>query len=108
MDVDDIRRLATTGIAAFPPTALESAADWLWDFGEATGDARYCSLSRTIGMIADAFEDTYESLPNSVVGAVDIVLSERLPEVLSATSSRDGSALARLTREAVAQALSSD
>jgi hypothetical protein len=106
MDLDDIRRLASTGIAAFPPAALASAAEWLWDFGEATGEARYCSLSWTIDMIAVAFEDGYESLPSSVVEAVDVVLSERVPDVLDATSPSGGSALARLMREAVAQALS--
>lgn len=105
MDVDDIRRLATTGLAAFPPTALESAADWLWDYGEATGDARYCSLSKAIGTIAVAFEDRYGSLPSPVIAALDDILSERLVDVLSASSPADGSRLARLTREAVAEAL---
>jgi hypothetical protein len=60
MDLEDIRRLATGGIGAFPPTALPTAAAWLWDYGEATGDARYCSLSRTIEMITAAFDANYD------------------------------------------------
>jgi hypothetical protein len=106
MDLEDIRRLATGGIGAFPPTALPTAAAWLWDYGEATGDARYCSLSRTIEMITAAFDANYEGLGNAILNEVDGVLATRMPDALGAELPSDGSTLARLMREAVCQALS--
>lgn len=105
MDLEQIRRLAAGGVAAYPPTALPSAAAWLWDFGEATGEARYCSVSRSLEMISAAFDANYEVLPSVVLADLDRILATQLPDVLGAALAPDGSTFARLMREAIAHAL---
>lgn len=105
MDLGDIRRLADSGIAAFPPTSLESAAEWLRDYGEATGDARYMSLSATLGMIWSAFEDNSEQMWTATVEALDDQLAEGINEVLDQVAAKDASPLARRLRESVAAIL---
>lgn len=105
MDLEQIRRLATGGIAAYPPTALPSAAEWLWDYGEATGDARYCSVSRSLELITAAFDANYEGLAAGVLADLDGILAAQLPGILGANLPPDGSTFARLMREAVARAL---
>lgn len=99
-DLADIRRIAEHGIGAFPQARLSSAADWLRDFGEACGDARYTSLAVTLAMIADAFEDNYEQMWASTVESLDAVLAVAIPEVLEIPTPADarvgGSAVTRV------------
>lgn len=101
MDQNSLRRLAETGIREFPPGDLAHLADWCWDFGEATGDARYCSLSRSFGMIADLFE-SHGAAPLDLVLALDELVQSRIGPILDAETAADGSYLARLFREDVA------
>ena len=48
LDQSSLRRLAEQGLAAFPSFRLRDAADWCWECGGSTGDARWCLLSRTL------------------------------------------------------------
>jgi hypothetical protein len=105
VDLADIRRLAARGIAAFPPTSLESAAEWLWDYAEATGDARYSSLSQTVAMIWAAFEDSSEQMWTTTVEAIDAELATSIPGILDENAAADAAQMARTLRESVAAIL---
>ena len=98
MDQASLYRLAEQGLARFPPTALNSLADYCWDRSEATGDARYSSLWRTIAWINDLFDD-YGGLPTDLVNNLDGILRARLAGVLEAGSPEEGAHLGRLMRE---------
>jgi hypothetical protein len=104
LDRQDLSRLAERGVAAFPPANLSTLAEWCWDFGESSGDARYCSLWRTLSMVAAPF-DQDDALSSAVVARIDSVLRTSLPDVLTADSAADGSLLARALRERLLDAV---
>lgn len=101
LDQFSLRRLADDGLARFPPARLHEAAEWCWEFGAATGDARWCLLSRTLARLAAPFVDSIGALPSELVDQIDAVLREQLPDVLSATSAVEGASLARLLDESL-------
>lgn len=105
MELSDIYRLGESGISAFPPSSLSTASDWLWDFCEATGDARYCSLSVSLRTVANAF-DEHDALPTTTVRDADKLFADRLPYILNARDRADASSSARSLREDLAAALS--
>lgn len=100
MDQASLRRLAAEGIARFPPLALVTAVEWCLDYAEATGDARWSSLGRTLAPLAAAFEDDGH-VPTAVIDCIDLHLASRLPAVLDAQTPEEGARLAGLIREAV-------
>jgi hypothetical protein len=100
VDQHSLRRLAADGVAAFPPSGLTTLADWCWDYGEATGDARYCSLWRTFTAIAAAFEDL-EAVDSSAVTRIDHLLRSEIPEILDAPDAAEAAGIARRLREGV-------
>lgn len=103
MDLSTLRRLADEGLAALPPTRLADLGSWCWDWGVATGDARYCVLSRTFRMLDDWWDT---GVPyTSVVDRLDAVLARELPSVLDVPGAADGSALATHLHESAAAAL---
>src|SRR5215217_1232461 len=81
VDQASLRRLAEQGLAPFPPAAIGSLADWCWDMGETTGDARYCSLWRALSWIGDLFDDTC-GVPTAAVERLDMTLREWIPAIL--------------------------
>jgi hypothetical protein len=107
MDIEDVRRLARDGTAAFPPDRLATAADWLYDFSEATGDARYSSLARTLATIGESFDGQSERMLADTVEEIDEAL-KAIPEVLNIATPADAALLARRLREQVAQILRND
>ena len=100
MNRDALLRLADSGIAAFPPVELHHLADWCWDFGESTGDARYSSLARSIYIIADLF-DLNGAAETATVRQLDTVLNRSIGEILEAESAELGAHLARTMRESI-------
>lgn len=100
MNHDQLLRIAEHGIAAFPPAGLHDLADWCWDLGEATGDARYSSLSRSFEIIAELF-DLNKVAESTTVKRLDILLNRHMCEILSAESAEVGAHLARAMREAI-------
>lgn len=106
MDQHSLRRLADEGLAAFPPHGLRTAADHCWDVCETTGDARYCSLWRTLDLLALPFEDEGGPSPAvDVIDRIDDVLRGQLRGVLDAPSAEAGSLLGRRLREDVLDAV---
>jgi hypothetical protein len=98
VDRASLLRLAEQGVAAFPPAAIGSLADWCWDMGETTGEARYCSLWRTLSWIGDLFDDSGGVLTEAVE-CFDRTLREWIPAILDATAPAEGSHFGRLMRE---------
>jgi hypothetical protein len=96
--------LAERGVAAFPPSNLSTLAEWCWDFGESSGDARYCSLYRTLSMVATPFDED-DALSSDAVATIDGIMRTSLPDVLAAESAADGSLLARALREQILDAV---
>jgi hypothetical protein len=77
MDQRSLQRLTDGGIATYPPAQLGHLAEWCWDFGEATGDARYCSLSRTVWVLADLWKH-HDGVATSLVADLDALPGIRL------------------------------
>jgi hypothetical protein len=100
MDHATLKRLAEVGVSDLPPSLLFDLSPWCWDYGEITGDARYCSLSRTLDIIVEAYEQ-YSMVSTVWLAELDQLFINQLPDVLVASSSEDGSLLARSLRDAV-------
>lgn len=96
MDQSSLQRLADDGLAAFPPDRLPEAAGWCWEFGAATGDARWCLLARTLDRLAAPFTDGNGALPSELTSQIDSVLRDLLPDVLYAPTAVEGASLAQL------------
>jgi hypothetical protein len=77
---------------------LRNLADYCWDYGEASGDARYCSLWRTLDQIVEVFEDD-GYMQTRTLDRVDQALKRYLPDVLSAPTAEEGALCARRLRE---------
>lgn len=101
MDLQSLARLADEGIASFPPYALSDLSEWCWDYCEATGDARYCSLSSAIHAIANLFDGGRGQPSTTLVSRIDDLLREAIPDVLSADTQDHGSQLSRILRLAI-------
>ena len=104
MNRTDLERLAGYGIAAFPPTRLDDAAQYCWDRGVATGDARHCLLWRSLGLMAQSFEER-DCLPVAVVDKLDEALRRHLLGVLNASTAEEGSGIARILDKEIHDAL---
>jgi hypothetical protein len=105
VDLSSLRQLANEGIAKYlPPTALGSLVEWCWDYGESTGDARYCSISRTLSYIYETFE-IHEAVSQSLIDELDELLAANLVDVIEARTAVIGSSLARQLRNEVSLAI---
>jgi hypothetical protein len=107
MDQSSLRQLAEQGIGRFPPVRLADLADWCQDFGEATGDARFCSLSSAIGVVVDLFESNSEQAPTALVEQLDVLLRQNMSAILDAETAEEGSLLSRQLREAIERTVDS-
>ena len=72
-----------------------------------TGDARYCSLWKTIGYIVEFF-DEYDQMETRTVEGVDHVLKHHLGGILHAETAEAGALLGRSLREEVLALLRDD
>jgi hypothetical protein len=97
MDNSSLERLARDGLVAYPPSDLPDLTSWCWDFAEATGDARYCSVGRLLQEMSDFWDS--RGIPTDLACALDAAIKVRLPVVLAATNASDGAIQARLLRE---------
>lgn len=105
MSQQQLRRLAEDGLAALPPSELGPLAVWCWEWCEATGDGRYCILSRLLKGIDDSFGDADEDggVTQDFADRIDAVLARELPGVLDAESAEIGTAVARTLRDDLAR-----
>ena len=87
------------------PLSAESCLDlaaWCIDRAENSGDARYCSIARTLIFIAEEW-DHRGALPTSVVTDLADLLQRGLRDALDAAEPADGSYFGRLLREQVVE-----
>jgi hypothetical protein len=89
MDQSSLHRLAKQGLRQLPPSSLPDLAEWCWDSGETSGDARYCSLSRTLNLIWGTFEP-HGAASRELVDALDQLLSTQLTAVIQADTAELG------------------
>jgi hypothetical protein len=101
MSHESLRRLADEGLSAFPPSGLIDIANWCWEYGEATADARYCILWRILKSIAEPFEDN-GALSVVTVAQIDTVLHCYIPIIVDARSIQTGVHLVRLMKDELA------
>lgn len=100
MDLASLRRLAEDGFDGLSADRLGDLAAWCWDWSEATGDARYCSLARSFTAI-DTWWSEYVTIPRAIAAEIERVLREDLPGVLEASDPAAGAGFARLMRQRV-------
>jgi hypothetical protein len=87
VDQTSLQRLADVGIAAFPPGQMDELAVWCWDYGIATGDARWCALWRLIAELVSAWgKDMELGVPPPLVDRWDQLLTKNIPEALALPS----------------------
>lgn len=103
MDQGELERLASGGLADFPPAGLTDVAAYCWDRGVATGDARHCVLWRTFDLIASqANEDEHlPPLDGRAVEELDDLFRRHLLGVLRASTAEEGAGLAQILDEEV-------
>lgn len=58
--LDLLQRLAEGGYRAVSFDRWRDLANWCWDYAEASGDARYCSLARGPGTVASAWSAPFD------------------------------------------------
>ena len=109
MDEAELERLAELGLAELllPAERLRAAAEYCWDRGETTGDARYCSLWKTIDYIIEFLEE-YDAMETRTFDNVDHAFKEQLGGILHAQTAEEGALLGRSLREEVRASLRDD
>lgn len=106
MNLDaDLGRLASGGLADFPPSALSRLSEACRDEAERTGDSRFAFLAEPIAQVASDFEE-FGSIRADAVAKLDGLFSDTLPVINSpATTAPHASRLARELAMSVAAAL---
>ena len=101
MDQSELERLSEQGVAALLPLErLRAVAEYCWDRGETTGDARYCSLWMTISRVVEVFEE-FGAMEIRILNSIDYAFRRHLRAVLHAATIEEGALLARSFREEV-------
>jgi hypothetical protein len=91
VDLATLERLATDGLRAVPDDRLVQCADWCWDWGIASGDARYCVLWCVLSVIDGWWGD---GVPTEAFERVDAVLRRGVRHVLEAPTASSGAQFA--------------
>jgi hypothetical protein len=108
LDESELERLSEHGLAALLPSErLRAVAEYCWDKGETTGDARYCSLWRTISYVVEVFEE-FGAMEAPTFKSVDYAFRRHLRAVLRASTVEEGALLARSFREEIQARLRND
>jgi len=95
VDHSSLRLLADGGFTAYPPSEFPNLAEWCWDFGVASADARYFILSRIFSRISEAFGDAelvtaeiYKGLNGTLVRSLKGVIDEQDPSAATLLANR--------------------
>jgi hypothetical protein len=100
MDQGTLRALAEEGFGAVPPNEFEHLARDCWDWCEATGDGRYCSLAHTLAAVSSWWSE-YEAVPRSLSEDIERVFLAWLGDIMACEDRAAGANLARLFRQEV-------
>jgi hypothetical protein len=97
---EDLQLLATNGFAAVPPLRFGELADACWDWCEATGDGRFCSLARTLSLVSQWWSE-YEAVPTLLSLEIEREFILWLGDVLDSEDLAAGAMSSRCLRQAV-------
>jgi hypothetical protein len=100
MDLTTLHRLADGGLDALPVDHWADLSAWCWDWAEASGDARFCSLARALTAV-DEWMSAHGVVPDDVWRNIDRVCREDLPGVLAPSDPTAAAALGRQFRQRV-------
>lgn len=100
MSLAQLERLSQDGLAGFPVTGFGDLALWCWDWCEATGDGRYCSISYTLAAV-NRWWDQYGVVPQAIAAEIDVHCREELALAVAAMDHSEGVYFARLFRQKV-------
>jgi hypothetical protein len=81
VDQNSLRLLADSGFKEYLPDEFLALAEWCWDFGVASADARYFVLSRVFCVVYEAFGDA-GVVTAEVYRGLDDVLSRSLKAII--------------------------
>lgn len=98
--LDDLRLLATDGFAAVPPRRFGDLSDACWDWCEATGDGRFCSLARTLRLV-DEWWSEYDAVPTRLSLEIEREFVLWLGDVLDSEDLASGATSSRSLRQRV-------
>jgi hypothetical protein len=87
-----LQRLAEGGLTAIPDNELSDTVEWCWDWGVATGDARFCVLWRVLGCVDEWWGE--QGVPSKLLGLVDARLQRGLTDTLEAPNAASGAQFA--------------
>jgi ketol-acid reductoisomerase len=96
VDYSTLSRLGVEGLAAVSGEQLTTLADWCQDWAEATGDARYCFIAKTLSAV-DAWREHHDEaggVPAELLLAIDALVRAELPAALAADTPSHGAHLA--------------
>jgi 5'-deoxynucleotidase YfbR-like HD superfamily hydrolase len=100
VDLATLERFSRDGFAAVTPDELNDLWRWCWDWCEATGDARFCSLADLFRAI-DQWWEEYQVVSTTLARTIESRLVSGLDDVLTAESADEGCHFARLLRQDV-------
>lgn len=80
---EELLRLATGGLAEYPPSLLDDLALWCHDICRAIPDVRYCVLGDALQVVAEWFEERgrYGAVFTASVAELDTAF-EQLPVIV--------------------------
>ena len=87
-------QVAVDGLGAAPEHQLRDLADWCWDWGVATGDARYSGLWRILNDVFDWLESQHGQVATSDYNRVSGMLQRAIPKILAASTAASGAQFA--------------
>ena len=93
MDRATLDRLASGGFAQFSAAESRDLVAWCWDYGIATGDARYCVLWRVLKEV-DEWLEPEQGIPQRFVDAAEERLRRGVTDALAAPDAASGAQLA--------------
>ena len=99
-------RLATNGIAAYPPTDLEDLAAQCRDWGRATGTAIGFVLAECIELVLNSFaEGEAGVIASSLLAELDSEFARFLPRLISTGPLESSTSAVTLLKEALIAAI---
>lgn len=98
MDLTRLEHLASEGFVAVGPDEFGDLWRWCWDWCEATGDGRFCTLADLLRTV-DQWWDECQVVPTTLARAIEQRFMEGLPAILAADTPQAGCHFARLLRQ---------
>jgi hypothetical protein len=90
-DSSTLERLAADGFVAVDLNELFDLVEWCWDWGIATGDARYCVMWRVLHAVEEWLREHQEQgIATRLLDHVDGLVRRGLTDALAASAASSG------------------